>query len=110
MKPCKSCPWRLSTRSADIPGTGGISGPLGREMLRPGSLRAMACHLGDQAHPIPCAGFVVVVGRDSLGLRLAAAGGVLRFEDYSTDAPLHRSLAAMMAAHPDPDEVDDDTR
>lgn len=110
MTPCKSCPWRLTTRSEDIPGSGGIDGPLGREMLRPGSLRAMACHLGDEAQPIPCAGFVVVVGRDSLGLRLAAASGVLRFEDYTTDAPLHRSLAAMMAAHPDPDEVDDDAR
>ena len=108
MKPCKSCPWRLTTRSEDIPGTGGISGPRGREMLRPESLRAMACHLGNDAQPIPCAGFVVVVGRDSVGLRLAAARGVLRFEDYTTDAPLHGSLAAVMAAHPDPDEVDDD--
>jgi hypothetical protein len=74
-------------------------------MCAPDSLKAMACHLGTERNVIPCAGFVVVVGRDSIGLRLAASRGVLRFEDYETDAPLHPSMAAMMAAHPDPAEV-----
>lgn len=65
----------------------------------------MGCHLGTDQQPIPCAGFVVVVGRESIGLRLAAAKGWIRFEDYTTDAPLHPSMEAMMAAHPDPAEV-----
>lgn len=73
-------------------------------MAQPGALRAMACHLGDDGNVIPCAGYVVAVGRDSSALRLLAARKLFNFDDYTTDAPLHPSLEALMAAHPDPAE------
>lgn len=104
-KPCPSCPWRVSTKTSDIPG-GALDHAKGRAFMEPTSLRAMGCHLGASepgtATSTPCAGFVLQVGLDNNGIRLALLRRWFKLSDFTTDAPLHPTMEAMMAAHPDP--------
>jgi hypothetical protein len=106
-KPCPSCPWRVSTRTADIPG-GALDHAKGRAFMDPTSVKAMGCHLGCEpgtATSTPCAGFVLQVGTDNIGIRLALMRGWFKLSDFGTDAPLHPTFDAMLAAHPDPSEI-----
>jgi hypothetical protein len=79
-----------------------------KAVMEPGALTAMGCHLGVEpgtATSNPCAGFVLQVGLDNNGIRLALMRRWFRLEDFFTDAPLHKTMADLMAAHPDPLEL-----
>lgn len=105
-RPCPSCPWRVSTKTSDIPG-GALDHNKARSFMEPTSFKAMGCHLGapEPGTPtsIPCAGFVLQVGTANLGIRVALMRGWFKLSDFTTDAPLHPTMEAMMAAHPHQD-------
>ncbi|WP_328617267.1 DUF6283 family protein [Amycolatopsis sp. NBC_00355] len=75
--PCSQCPWRqdadLTTFSdADMTKLANANGSAGREA--PTDAPAMSCHLDqpDTAHPMRlCAGWLAVIGRHHLGIRMA---------------------------------------
>mgnify|MGYP001571330848 CR=1 FL=1 len=102
--PCPTCPWRKSTRTADIPG-GGLDRERSARTLGDlevvdgrvvSGLTVMKCHCRETA----CAGFVVQVGFDLIGLRLACRVGVLSVDDYSSGgADLWPTFDAMLRHH-----------
>lgn len=100
IRPCATCPWRKATRTCDIPG-GGLSADLSRRMRdsmeeTPFGSTVMQCHVADHA----CAGFVLKVRFDSVGLRLAAAWGLVDVDDYEDGGiEMWESFDAMLAAH-----------
>ena len=100
-RPCQSCPWRKSTKTQDIPG-GGMD-HIRSQGIQGNGLTVMACHLSTDADPFACAGFIVQVGFDSIGIRLLANMGALKPDDFeSGGAELHGSVTEMLAVHPDP--------
>ena len=99
--PCPSCPWRVSTRTADIPGGGMDHARAALAMHDSPRGKVMACHLSTDEKPYGCAGFIARVGTDSFAVRLAMAFGALDLAEYGDGgAELHPTMAAMLAAHP----------
>jgi hypothetical protein len=98
--PCNECPWSTTTppgqfsaqRYADLrytSGTPGKEAPIGSPLF--------ACHVSQEGHDLPCAGWLAVVGRWSLPVRILIAQKHLPatvldsepdwpplFEDYAT--------------------------
>ena len=100
--PCPSCPWRVSTRTKQIPG-GGLDHDRMRAAMadNPFTAKVMACHLSTDANPAACAGFMVRVGFDSIAVRFAAMQGLTNPRKFTDGgAELHPDVAAMLAAHP----------
>jgi len=97
-RPCPTCPWRRSTRRRGFPG--GIidaEGLLGQ--LDGSRLTAMQCHCTpDGAKAEVCVGFALVVGAESVGLRLAVALGLVAIDDLEADAPLH-TVSSLLRMH-----------
>lgn len=96
-RPCPSCPWRVSTKTSDIPG-GALDHNKARAFMEPTSFKAMGCHLGapEPGTPtsIPCAGFVLQVGGANLGIRVALLRGwfkLLRLHHGRAAPPDHGS-------------------
>jgi hypothetical protein len=58
----------------------------------------MACHKSREGREILCAGFVLQVGPESIGLRFAVCRGTVNPAEYETDAPLHATFEAMHRA------------
>ena len=61
----------------------------------------MLCH---QSKPkegveLPCAGAVIVLGFDSIGIRIATLQGKLDPEEYASDVELYSSFDNMMRAN-----------
>lgn len=99
--PCANCPWRVGVVGArDIPGWGPeLAAGLARS-CRDDGMKAMACHKSKPGAEVVCAGFVVQVGFDSIGLRILAVMHGLRVEDYAAgDAALHPDFETMLQAH-----------
>lgn len=102
-RPCRSCPWRKATVPArDIPG---YDLELHRKLAQTcqgDGFSLMLCHhapFEGAAHEHVCAGFVLQVGADSIGLRLAVFSGDLAPDDFEgDDIELHESFEAMLAA------------
>lgn len=107
MVPCKSCPWRTSTRTADIPGGGmdQVRGPLA-DGPRPQHI--MACHLTTDEAPRACAGWVTQVavpaacasGEQAIPMRMLLFTGRVDVTEYSNGgAELYADMSTMLAAH-----------
>lgn len=108
---CKNCPFRRSSPKAGEPG-GSVPeyDPAGmrqtvHEITEGG--KVMQCHDSAGEEPRPCAGFLSVVGYESVGVRLAVALGHIDHEDIGMEVPgLYGSLREMLreADHIDLDE------
>lgn len=100
--PCKTCPWRVTTRTEDIPG-GGMDHVRSARCHNDFGGIVMACHLSTDDEPYACVGFALRVGFQSVPLRMAAVMGAFDMSECSDGgAELHPTMAAMLAAHPDP--------
>lgn len=99
IQPCRNCPWRSSTRSADIPG-GGVDGDrisIAADPEGPPIGYAMGCHLGEPHPPHPCAGFILACP-DAASLRLPRAFKVIEIDKYGCDEPI-LTLAEVVKRH-----------
>ena len=70
--------------------------------------KVMQCHKSSDSKPRPCAGFLSVVGYESIGVRLAAMRGVIDPDDVGVPIQgLYESLHEMIlkADHIDLDGV-----
>ena len=81
-RPCDNCPWRK-----DAPR--GYWDPqhfvdIARHCRDDGT-HSMACHKSTPEDPILCAGYILVVGFDSIGLRIAAVRGEVSMKDYDAE-------------------------
>jgi hypothetical protein len=61
----------------------------------------MLCHKSrpEEGVQIPCAGYVIVVKYESVGVRIAASFGRLNPDDFSSDEPLYANFEEMMRAN-----------
>ncbi len=120
MIPCKSCPWRVSTRTEDIPG-GGMDEARATHTTAANAGRRdgriMACHLTSDEKPHACAGWVERVGKPAawasgegaIPMRMMLVLGGVDLTEYSDGgADLYPTMDAMLSAHrrhpPDPQE------
>jgi hypothetical protein len=59
----------------------------------------MACHKSREGAEFPCAGFILQVGTDAIGVRLGVTFGQIRLDDYEPGPePLHATFEAMHCA------------
>jgi hypothetical protein len=108
-KPCAECPWRLDAQPGQFPacrydalrataGRPGAEAPLGAPIF--------ACHKTVEGREIACAGWLAVVGRDHLGVRLAVATGrldpaaVAPADDWPQLYPTYEDMARANGASP----------
>ncbi|MFJ9782523.1 DUF6283 family protein [Amycolatopsis sp. NPDC101161] len=90
--PCRQCPWRRDAdltafSDADMAKLANANGSAGSEAAT--SAPAMSCHIDqpDTTHPMRlCAGWLAVVGRDHLAIRMAMLADTLP-PDAVTPAP-----------------------
>lgn len=110
--PCKSCPWKVSTKTEDIPGGGMDHVAAERAAGNRWGGKVMACHLSTDEQPHACAGWIEKVakpafrasGERAIPMRLLILQTGIELDEYSDGGEkLHRNMAAMLAAHPDPD-------
>ncbi len=97
-RPCKNCPWRVdappgywdSTHFTEIWGN-----------CQDDGMHQMACHKSTRESPLPCQGWVRVIGFDAIGVRLLVMiGKVLLTEVGDRSGPkLFPSFAAMLRAN-----------
>ena len=99
---CKNCPWRRNAPKAGEIG-GSVPVSQSREHMRQVAhnitegLRVMQCHKSSDRKPRPCAGFLSVVGYDSIGVRLGVAMGQLDHSDVGKPITgLYSSLTEMV--------------
>jgi hypothetical protein len=110
---CPNCPFRRASPKAGEPGGSvPVSSDLGtmravaRNFVGDG-MKVMQCHKSTDEQPKACAGFLSVVGYESIGVRLAVMRGIVRAEDVGRRRRgLYGSLAEMLreADHIDLDE------
>lgn len=101
-EPCEQCPWR-----ADLP-----TGVFPAEAYRisantayDASFNTFACHMSGSEKPATCAGFLLRNADNNLGVRFAAAQGVLKTPITDGGFPLYDSYRAMAIANGvDPDD------
>ena len=95
--PCGNCPWRVGSDPRSIPGYSAAKAERLAVGCQGDGHNAMACHKSTAANPIPCAGFVLVLGLESVGVRIALARGWFRLDDFARGgARLYRSFATML--------------
>jgi Family of unknown function (DUF6283) len=97
-KPCDNCPWRRDA----LPGYWDPQHfrDIWQSCQDDGQA-LMLCHKskpGEKVN-IPCAGYVIVVGYESIGVRIATTLGRLNPEEYKTDEPLYETFEEMMDAN-----------
>ena len=104
-QPCRQCPWRRDAdltafTDADMAKLANANGSTGAEADT--SAPAMSCHLDqpDTTQPMRlCAGWLAVVGRHHLAIRMAMLAGKLPPEAVTPSAdwpPLHPSLEELL--------------
>lgn len=61
----------------------------------------MLCHKSRivEGVEVPCAGYVIVVGCESIGLRIASFRGDVNPDEYVSDTPLYKTFREMMLAN-----------
>lgn len=100
ISPCENCPWRKDASTDTIPG---FSPSMMKELLVQCSddgMAIMACHKSTCDNNIICAGFALIVGYESIGLRIASRTRNFDPKDYSADGvELHDSFEEMMLAN-----------
>ncbi|WP_284740261.1 DUF6283 family protein [Amycolatopsis sp. RTGN1] len=105
-QPCRQCPWRQDAdltafSEADMIKLANANGSPGAEAAT--TAPAMSCHLDqpDTTHPMRlCAGWLAVVGRHHLSIRMALLAGTLPPTAVTADADwpaLHPSLDDLVA-------------
>ena len=93
-RPCRTCPWRVSTQRGDYPG-GGVDAA-GLLAMIDNSMTIMQCHnTPDGPGAKACVGFVLQVGEDHAGVRWLSYRSGLQGETFGTDAPL-RSVTELI--------------
>jgi len=95
---CKNCPWRKSSPKAGEPG-GSVPVADVRLAVRnvTDGMQVMQCHKSSDDKPHACAGFLSVVGYESIGVRLGVMTGAVRAEDVGKKIPgLYGSLREMV--------------
>jgi hypothetical protein len=110
---CKNCPFRKSSpKAGEIGGSVPVSSSADamRAVVRDctDGMKVMQCHKSSDRAPRPCAGFLSVVGYDSVGVRLAVMIGAVRESDVGRKIRgLYGSLREMLlkADHLDMPEV-----
>lgn len=104
--PCQSCPWKVSTKTADIPGGGMDEERAERAGARPSVL--MACHLTTDEKPAACAGWVERVakpaawssGYGAIPMRLLLSAGQVDLYDFDDGGcELWPDMKTMLEAH-----------
>lgn len=99
---CRNCPFRKSSPKA---GEAGGSVPVSTDVSKMRSIAhnitegfsVMQCHKSTDKQPKPCAGYLSVVGYESVGVRLAACMGVIDREDVGRPIKgLYSSLCEMI--------------
>jgi len=98
---CKNCPWRKSAPKAGQEGGSvpahNIAGMRRAVAHVTEGMQVMQCHKSTDAKPRPCAGYLSVVGYESIGVRSAVAMGVVEKEDVGRPIKgLYRSLHEML--------------
>lgn len=98
---CPNCPFRKGSPKAGEPGGSVPAHDLGG-MLRvsrevTGGMKVMQCHDSTDQDPRACAGYLSVVGYESVGVRIAVMLGVVRHEDVGRPIRgLYGSFAEML--------------
>lgn len=95
---CQNCPFRRSSPKAGEPG-GSVPEPGAIETAREctSGMKVMQCHKSSDRAPRACAGFLSVVGYDSIGVRVAVVLGLVRHEDVGRSIPgLYDSMREML--------------
>ena len=111
MAPCKNCPFRKNAPKAGEPG-GSVPAHSDDEVRVVArncteGMSVMQCHKSSDKRPRACAGFLSVVGYDSIGVRLAVMTGSVKHEDVGRDIQgLYGSMREMLreADHIDLDD------
>ncbi len=96
-KPCENCPWRKDA-------------PLGvwtadrwqnlYQTCQDDGMALMACHKSRENAERTCAGFVIVLGYDSIGVRLATMRGTIDPKEHTAKGlELYESFDAVLAAN-----------
>ena len=98
---CKNCPWRKDAPKAGEAGGSvpahGIGGMRAAAHRVTEGMQVMQCHKSSDAKPRPCAGFLSVVGYESIGVRFAALSGIIDPADVGAPIEgLYRSLPEML--------------
>jgi hypothetical protein len=83
---CKNCPFRkASPKAGELGGSVPVSSSIARmrAVVRDvtDGMKVMQCHDSTDCDPRACAGFLSVVGYESIGVRLAAMSGIVRHQD-----------------------------
>ena len=98
-RPCKTCPWRRSIATHEIPG-GGLDDRKCQAIRKEQTLHVMACHNSPIENPHGCAPFMVNVGFSNIGIRLAAMRGVDHPSNYTTEGvEVYSTFEEMLDAH-----------
>lgn len=99
---CRNCPWKRESPKAGEPGG---SVPVERDPRKlaqlvdrmTSGLQVMQCHASTDESPAACAGFLSVVGYESVGVRYAVSTGVLDDSDVGRPiAGLYGSVREML--------------
>ncbi len=96
---CRECPWKKSAtlgkfppeRYAALAETANRSGTFPQPIF--------ACHMSREGNDRACAGFIIIVGYDNIGVRLAARFERFSMEEIKSDGELYESFDAMAAAN-----------
>lgn len=95
-RPCKSCPWIVSNTPDMIPNYDPALAASLAVTCRDDGTKIMACHKSREGAGAPCAGYVLQVGTDAIGVRLGVTFGQIRLDDYEPGPePLHPDFEAM---------------
>lgn len=99
---CRNCPFRKASPKAGEPG-GSVPVSCDAGKMRSvvhnitEGFSVMQCHKSSDRMPRPCAGFLSVVGYDSIGVRLGVAMGQLDHSDVGKPITgLYSSLTEMV--------------
>jgi Family of unknown function (DUF6283) len=94
---CPECPWLLSSKPGKFPPE---RYKAMADTCRPGGIRPVfACHMTPDGNPRACAGMILVCGRDSNLVRVAAMSERFEPSQITASGPLYPSYLAMAAAN-----------
>lgn len=98
-KTCRECPWKVSNPPGKFPPEryAALASTADRSHGFP--QKVFACHMTPEGGERACAGFVIVVSRDNVSLRLAVSQGQFKPDEIEADDELYGSYAEMAAAN-----------
>lgn len=98
MRLCKNCPFRIaSPKAGELGGSVPMPDALGTARACMDGLKVMQCHKSPDSRPSACAGFLSVVGYESIGVRLAVMRGIVSADEVGIPMPgLYGSMREML--------------